>query len=426
MPLPSWPHLVDDDGTGRTGTIFNEAWAELLRVSIETWVISGTNPTKSVADLIDDWVTSWGTKTSLTARLAVSLEDDGTLKPQANLTTTAQSGELQGQGPVIKNGAFTQWSLGTAVAPDFWVLSGAGAAVVRTGVGESDTQETQTGGYAVKITYGSAAAKLTQGVITSGLFSHFGNEGTKKIAFAVHCKAAVASQASIVVDDGIGITRGGTSGNNTYHVGDSSNDLLYGVHTVNVGATKLDVYLEVAQSGAAYFGGVQLMYSPVAYSRFVPIIGARGGEIFNRSDTKGNVNAATTVLHGFDFVSVRFFDQPQRELCYESWGTTTNNANLKRLAFKYGANVAMQFDLPTAEDGYWHFQSRVIFTGPAAQQILSVLFYGKQDHTTGNVRLFQTNLTEAGNILAVATTGLGAVTDDMKANHSRAWVETVY
>jgi hypothetical protein len=70
--------------------------------------------------------------------------------------------------------------------------------------------------------------------------------------------------ASIIVDDGVLTTRGGSTGNNTYHVGDGSVDWIYCTHTLSGSATKLDLILEVGQAGSAYFGNLVFAVSDIA------------------------------------------------------------------------------------------------------------------------------------------------------------------
>lgn len=259
--------MTDDSGVFTDGTVVNKAFVDQVYDQIDDQVHSSTNPTIKPKATTDEVIAARGSKSSLDARLDVALNEDGTLKTQASLITLAQAGTLAGLN-LIPNDRPILWSQGDSSAPDYTALSGAGATVARTGTGLGDTETVKYGPFAVKITYGSAAAKLTWSVMDAGAFlTGFRN---RKVSFGCWAKASTASLASIVVDDGVTQTRGGQGGNGTYHTGGGSAEWLYCTHTISGSATKLEVSYEVAASGSAYFQMLTGLFSDIPPADWIP------------------------------------------------------------------------------------------------------------------------------------------------------------
>jgi hypothetical protein len=74
-----WPAISDDTGALTDGTIINLALFNSIKTAINNQVKSTTNPTLTPVDAIDEVVLARGSKATLTARLNVSLNADGTL-----------------------------------------------------------------------------------------------------------------------------------------------------------------------------------------------------------------------------------------------------------------------------------------------------------------------------------------------------------
>src|SRR5512138_15505 len=291
MGLAAWPAVVDDDGTYTVGTVFNAAFFAAIKASIENAVFSSTNPAVTAADVIDEVVTARGSLATLDTRLDVSLNDDGTLKSLSGYPTTA---EVQsGIKNLMHDDLCLLWPDGDAAAPYLWVLSGTGAVVGRCGVGLSDTQQVKYGDFCLKLTYGSAEAKLTKPIIAASPFARAGGLAGKKISFGCWCKSSISSHASILIDDGVTTTRGGTLGNGTYHSGSGNLEFIYCTHTMAAGSTKLDVICSVAQSGAAYFGNWVLMRSDLPPTDWFP---ARWGWMPMGTQQRGTLVAPTSYV----------------------------------------------------------------------------------------------------------------------------------
>lgn len=78
-----WPTYVDDDGSLTFGTVPDAAMLDAIRGSIADNVYSAVNPAVKTKTTIDEVISARGTKASLDARLDISLNEDGTLKPTA-------------------------------------------------------------------------------------------------------------------------------------------------------------------------------------------------------------------------------------------------------------------------------------------------------------------------------------------------------
>lgn len=264
--------MVNDSGVFTDGTAIDKAFVDQIYGEIDGQNHSSTNPTIKPNATTDEVVTARGSKLSLDARLDISLNEDGTLKSQASLLSIATAQTAVGAKNICQDSLLMLWPDGDTSAPNGWTLSGAGAAIVRTGAGgggyeasaPADTTKMKFGKFAAKITRGAADAKLTKTLVATTQFPT-GLQG-RKVSAVVRAKSSVASQCSFVIDDGVTTTRGGFTGNGTFHTGGGTEELLYVTHTLSGSATKIDIYLEVAGSGAAYFGDICVVISDVVPS----------------------------------------------------------------------------------------------------------------------------------------------------------------
>lgn len=258
-----WPVVTDDDGSGQTGTVFNRTLTDSMKTAINNQVKSTSNPSVTPASIIDEVVTARGNKVSLSSRIGGVIDADGVLVVPATITTQAVAQSVVGTSNLVANDDFMLWASGDSSAPDLWTLSGAGAAVARTGTGLADTTR-KVGDFCAKVTYGSAAARLTQALLNSTDFARADFLKSVKIGVGCWVYSATASIARIVVDDGV------TQGQSSYHTGDSTWQWLTKVHTMSSTATKLDVYCEVAAAGSGYFSGFTGVISELAPAGWRP------------------------------------------------------------------------------------------------------------------------------------------------------------
>lgn len=257
MAITGWPAGLDDIGNGQSGLELDKAYFDAVEAAIEAYIVSGTNPTITPADIIDEVVDARGSKATLDSRLDVALNDDGTLKSQAGLVTQDQAKSILGRNGMVANDDFRLWPDGDTDAPACYTLSGTGAVIQRCGTGLVDTAR-KVGDFCARITYGSASAKLTQQLLPAAAFSRADFMKGVKVGFGCWIYTASPSQARVVCDDGSVTTA------TDFHTGGASWEFLSSVHTIDTGASKLDIYVEVAGAGSAYFDGLTLIVSDIA------------------------------------------------------------------------------------------------------------------------------------------------------------------
>ena len=258
--VAAWPATADDGGDGLTGTEVDVAFIAEMEDCINELIHSTTNTAVTPEDIIDEVVSARGGLLDLDTRLDVALNNDGTLKTQAGLVAVADLA-LSQQKNLMPDALLNMWPGGVAVAPWGWTLAGGGAAVAL-----EDTTIMDWGTYSARITRAGADATLTRTLIAAADFPD-GMQG-KEITVAMRCICATPNTASLVVDDGVGTTRGGETGDGTSHSGDGNEHWIYCTHVLDAAATELDIYMEVRDNNvAAYFGAIV-----VCLGKFTPTV----------------------------------------------------------------------------------------------------------------------------------------------------------
>ena len=146
-----------------------------------------------------------------------------------------------------RNGSFLKF---TGTLPDFWTLSGTGAA-------SALTTDAKHGPTAVELTFGSTPAVFKQ---SASIFNFV--QGRKVKAWC-WVKTNNGARARIRINDGIGST------DSSFHTGSDLYELLIVEHTMAIGATEFSLELRVESFGAAIFdvatmvdfGGIISFYS---------------------------------------------------------------------------------------------------------------------------------------------------------------------
>jgi len=139
-------------------------------------------------------------------------------------------------GNIILNNDFESWTSGV---PDFWALTGAGAAVV------SEAAIIKKGLLSAKLTRAGADCQLDQSILS------FRDLRTKPFTIGVWVLSATASQARVAVFDGI------TTSYSSYHSGGAGWEFLSLSHLVSERAVELVVSLQVVGAdGAVFFDAV--------------------------------------------------------------------------------------------------------------------------------------------------------------------------
>ncbi len=102
----------------------------------------------------------------------------------------------------LRDSGMQIWAAGDSAAPSFYALSGAGAAIARTGTGLADTTNFNLSSFAAKVTSGGAAtAYLSQDVLSSTSFRTYYRGTRWSIGAALKC--ATASSARFCLYDGV-------------------------------------------------------------------------------------------------------------------------------------------------------------------------------------------------------------------------------
>ena len=400
MPLTGWPSIVDDSGSGTDGSAADKDWSDELRASIEASLFSGTNPTVDPSETTDEVITARAGQDDLNTRLLI-------IEGQVGGIDTPDSSTLAASENVARNPDLAAWKLGAAAAPDHYTLSGTGAAIARTGSGESDSVTVNAGPFSAKITYGSATARLTQIAIPTADFvanSALGLDG-RKVSLTARVRASVVDLARIGFTDGV------TTTYSDYHTGGGTPENLTVVHTISGSATKLEWFWEVAQSGAAYFGGAIATFADSPAPGWAPP--PRYGErVLDLNVTPaGTVGAPLTDL--MSYIVAPGLLRAGTVLHVECMGFTAANATAKTCKFLWGANSTTLFTTGHNNKA-WKIDVWILRLSSGAQRV----FVG------GNVSTTVINLQSAAtedetNDVTIKCTGDAGATNDIVQSFMR-------
>jgi len=256
--------MTDDDGSLTSGTEVDKAFIDSILDEVDTQCHSATNPTVTPADTTDEVVAARGSKADLDTRLDVSLNEDGTLKTQASLVSTADASELP-QTNLVINDTFLIWADGDASDPTCWTRSGAGSSTARAGTGLADTTR-KVGDFCAKLTYGAATVTFYQEILDTTAYSALDALDGESVGFGAWVYSSAASQTRLYVADGA------TTTYSDYHTGGSAWEWLSLTHDLSGSATYLRVGISI-ESGAAnpvYLSGPTALLSEIAPTKWRP------------------------------------------------------------------------------------------------------------------------------------------------------------
>lgn len=303
-----FPNLTDGADPVTTGTAIDEAFWNLVQAALLGELRGATDPTRTPAQNTDEVLAARGVFASLLARLTDWEARQYVTPPQI------RNGFVLGN--LLANDTFAMWSRGDAAAPDYWTLSGAGATVARCGVGQADTQViVDCDHFSAKLTYGSAAAVLTQVILPSAMQTRIlGIAGDRYVpvdasgnnmpgydpqqlkAYAIcHVYDTAASRSKIKLFDPVG---GGAVSSPTHPGSGGWKTLVAGPISCDTG---LQLELRVEAAGSAYFqlAGVYLAQSGLP-PMFIP------AKVRYKTLTYYANNPATGVLDYFTFAKPAF------------------------------------------------------------------------------------------------------------------------
>lgn len=270
MGLSNWPSVVDDDGSLTLGTVFNKAFFDAVRASVEADLFSAVNPAVTAENVIDEVVAARGSKASLDARLDEALNEDGTLKTQASLVTTTDAGSTP-QTNVVCNETFLIWPTSDTAVPSYWAIAGTGALIQRCGTALADTAQ-KVGDFCARLTYGTTPLTFFNDILPTAAFSKVLHLRSTMCGFGAWVKAAAGAQTRLYMTDGVSTTY------TSYHTGDGTWQWLSSIHTVSNTGTHLAIGISV-ESGAAnpaYLSGPTVILGNIAPSGWRPCPTAYG------------------------------------------------------------------------------------------------------------------------------------------------------
>lgn len=252
--------VVDDDGTGGTGTEFDAAFIAAIKASIEDEIVSATNPTEVVADIIDEVVEARGVEASLDDRL------DGIDTALAGVVTADVVQEALANVNLVQNELFHIWHAGDTAAPAYWSLNGVGATIARAGSGLADTN-TIISEFCAKVTRVAATTVLDQDLIGPDFALIQSAFAGLSIGLGAWVRSTSIGGARIYVDDGV---------NRTYSTANAAANAwewLSCEQLIDAAATGLTIGISNdVDASSCYLSAATFMFTPVgaAPSRWMP------------------------------------------------------------------------------------------------------------------------------------------------------------
>lgn len=382
MVLVTRQPMVDDSGLGQDGTYLNAAFFNQIYGQIDAQCNSAANPTLYPFNIIDEVVAARGVAASLSARLAVSLDTAGNLIVPAGVTSVAQLQTQVASRNLATNDDMSNWGLGSSVAPVGYSITGAGAGgatIAQAGAGQADTTTLGAGKYCAKLTNVTGDAQLRQSIISTANFGLWSLAGAatgikgRWVSVGMWMQTAVNNCAKVFIDDGAVVT-----GSTVFCPSDGAPHWVTASVQISNGATKLDVYGDVAQAGTVYMGGLQVEFSQFGPTTWNPMsqtpIAPGVSRLLDSQISTGGVNGGA----GSDGTLFSFAVLPgqlainNQALRVTLDFTMANNANTKVVKFWFGAtsvtvtNFPWQFASPSAR-----IVAVVTRTGATAQWITS-------------------------------------------------------
>lgn len=308
--LDDLPNLTDGADPVNTGSAVDEAFWDDVQAALTGECRGTTDPTRTPAQTTDEMLAGRGGFGSLSLRLS-----DWEARQYVERHAIRNGIVL---GNLLANDTFKMWSRGDALAPDYWALSGSGAAVARCGVGQADTTAIDTmDDFSAKLTYGSAAAVLSQEVVSVAMdgrmhgalvtryrpldssgsrLSGYDEDDNVYYYLIGHVRSLTAGIARLAIYDGSQYAY------SPYHTADvipePFSTLIAGPLPVNL---RMQAQCRVEGAGSAYFQGLALIASPLELPpMYVP------AKVNYKTLTYYVNNPATGVLTYFTFARPAF------------------------------------------------------------------------------------------------------------------------
>lgn len=201
---------------------------------------------------------TWDATKPVTSSLLVSAD------VRSNWTALQQT---VGTTNLLADPTFLIWQAGDAAVGAHWSLSGAGAAIARSGTGLGDTTR-KVGDFCAKLTSAAATLTLQQQLLPTAAFTRASFLQSQSVSAGSWLKTSTASAAQICIFDGVGSTC------SSFHTGGGAFEWLTVTRVLNVAATELTFRATVtATSLTAYVSGPTVILGPVppSYSQPAPV-----------------------------------------------------------------------------------------------------------------------------------------------------------
>lgn len=307
----------------------------------------------------------------------------------------------------LANGDFEHWLAGTAVAPTYWTLGGAGASVARDGTNK------KLGLYAAAITRAGTDCYLEFDLEATGLPDTWWRG--KVVTLGCWVRATVASRARLLIVDSAG------SSASAYHSGGSSFEFLTVTRTVDAAAISLVVRLQIDTGNTtAQFDGAILALGQ-GLADFVPDrvmtpAGGSGslagpvGHLHVDTGSYANSGSGETDMAAYT-LKANVLNQNRRALRITAWGTCAANGNTKTLKFYVGASaITLNWTTTAPNNVQWRVELLVWRTGASSWTVVPLSAFGAvlQVITSSS----PTESTAAD--VTLKFTGQGAISNDIR------------
>ncbi|HEX7162145.1 MAG TPA: hypothetical protein VF223_13030 [Trebonia sp.] len=156
------------------------------------------------------------------------------------------------------NADFEVWGGGASAAPTGWTLSGTGASAAR------EASTVRHGTYSVALTRTTADARLSQNIAAIVDFGPVAYWRGREVVFGCWVFSAAGNRARVGIADGVGESVSAS------HTGGSTWQFLQVTRTLDVAATKVEVFIEVHTGAATAYFDAGILSEGTWVAGFVP------------------------------------------------------------------------------------------------------------------------------------------------------------
>lgn len=352
------------------GTLWSASYNQGVHDAVKALIYGESNTSIPASTIIDEVIAARGSMSSLDGRLDVSINEDGTLKNDAEIPSRSMVSSLVAARNLVTNGDFTHWANGAASAPDGWSLAGVGATIARTGLGESDTTSVHAGRFSCKLTRAGNDCNFNQDVINATDFPDFAElarTGGKTVTALCIVQASAANQARIALYDGIATEV------SSFHSGGGTPEMLNASIVLDDSASALNIRAQViGTDGGAYFGGMTMIVGDIRPTVWGPFTAwdnrpQTTSRLYAANVAVGNVGAGEDTLVTYK-LAPKMLKADGQVIRITGYMDFANNANNKHVKVYFGGTSLSLFNaVITNVKG--KFVAEVVRSGSANQRM---------------------------------------------------------